>query len=303
MKTLFLRLFSAIVSMLRDRLELALELMALRHQWAVLQRSTKRPRFSPADRCLWVLLSTVWTHWTAALEIVQADTVRRWKRQGFRHHLTWQYGRKGPGRPAIPSGTRALIRRMSQENVLWGAPRIHGELAKLGVQLSRTTVAKYMAHRPGPPAQTWRIFLRNHARDLIASGAYADFSCGLRAVAMIVLHTLHRWLEQLIASRRRAVAWRRTVIGLQLRDPTAVAAVGQLGTVHRVSGGERGPPDVRWSRHWEPFAICLLMNVRTSGVYLCSSAVGCRGRNPRMPRQEKRPLKGRGRDASQRVAA
>ncbi len=144
MKTIFLSLFHKIASALRERLHLALEIFALRHQLAVLERLIKRPQFSSADRCVWILLSTVWARWQDALKIVQADTVRRWHRQGLRHYLGRQHGRQRPGRPAIAAEVRALIRRMSRENVLWGAPRIHGELAKLGVRVSRTTVAKYM---------------------------------------------------------------------------------------------------------------------------------------------------------------
>jgi hypothetical protein len=144
-KKLCQTLFQKLTAAWRDRLELVLTVMALRHQLAVLERSGKRPHFSPADRCFWALLSTVWVRWSTALTIVHADTVRRWKRQGVRHHLAWQRRRQRPGRPALAAETRMLIRRISWENRLWGAPRLHGELAKLGICLSRTTVAKYMA--------------------------------------------------------------------------------------------------------------------------------------------------------------
>jgi putative transposase len=133
MKMLWQTLCQQLTSTLRERVHLALTTMALRHQLAVLQRSAKRPQFWPADRCLWVLFSMVWARWSEALEIVQADTVHRWRRQGFRQLVRWERGRKRPGRPAIAAEVRALIRRMSQENVLWGAPRIQGELVKLGV--------------------------------------------------------------------------------------------------------------------------------------------------------------------------
>jgi putative transposase len=128
-----LRLCRTIALALCERVHLARETMALRHQLAVLARSATRPQCSPADRCVWVLWSTVWSRGQEALTIVQTDTVRRWRRQGWRHHLRWWRGWKRPGRPAIAAERRALIRRMSQENVLWGAPRIQGELAKLGV--------------------------------------------------------------------------------------------------------------------------------------------------------------------------
>jgi putative transposase len=144
MKTRWQALFQKLTTALRDRLDLALAIMALRHQPAVLDRSGSRPHVSPADRCFWVLLSTVWSRWTTALVIAQADTVRRWTRQGLRRHLAWQSRRKRPGRPAVAAETRTLIQRISRDNRLWGAPRIHGALAKLSARVSRTTVAKYM---------------------------------------------------------------------------------------------------------------------------------------------------------------
>jgi putative transposase len=152
MKRLWQPLLQKLTATLRERVHLGLTMMALHHQLAVLRRSAKRPQFWPADRCLWVLFSMVWARWPEALELVQADTVRRWRRQGFRQLVRWGHERRRPGRPAIAAERRALIRRMSRENVLWGAPRIHGELAKLGIRVSRTTVAKYMARRLGPPS-------------------------------------------------------------------------------------------------------------------------------------------------------
>src|SRR5262245_20815832 len=173
MKLLWQTLLQQLTSTLRERDHLALTTMALRHQLAVLQRSAKRPQFWPADRCLWVLCSMVWARWPDALEIVQADTVCRWRRQRRRQLVPWERGRRRPGRPVIASETRALIRRRSRENVLWGAPRIHGELAMLGIKVSRTTVAKYMACRPNLPSPSWRTFIRHHAYDLIARGSHA----------------------------------------------------------------------------------------------------------------------------------
>jgi putative transposase len=142
MKRLWQTLSQQLTSMLRERVHLALTTMALRHQLAILARSTTCPQGSPVDRCVWVLWSVAWSRWQEALTIVQPGTVRGWRRQGWRRHLRSWRGRKRPGRPAIASETRALIRHMSGENVLWGAPRIHGELAMLGIKVSRTTVAK-----------------------------------------------------------------------------------------------------------------------------------------------------------------
>ena len=168
MKTLLYILFRRIATALRDRWYLQLESLALRHQLEVLKRSAKRPRFDPADRCLWVLLSQWWSEWPHALAIMQADTVRRWRRQELRYHVRWGRRRKRPGRPPIPSATRDLIRAMSRDNRLWGAPRIHGELGKLGITVSRTTVAKYMMRCPYLPSPTWRTFIRNHTPEFLA---------------------------------------------------------------------------------------------------------------------------------------
>jgi hypothetical protein len=113
MKTLWQTLFQKLTAALLDRVDLVLAIMALRHQLAVLERSGKRPHCSPADRCFWVLLSTVWARWITALAIVHAETVRRWTRQGVRHHLASQRRWQRPGRPALAAETRTLIRRIS----------------------------------------------------------------------------------------------------------------------------------------------------------------------------------------------
>ena len=118
-----------------------LENLALRHQLAVLQRSAPRPRLRPSDRVLWVLLSRLWRGWGEAVAIVQPETVIRWQRTGFKLFWTWKSRRRGPGRPAVAPEVRALIRRMAEANPLWGAPRIHGELQKLGLEVSQATVS------------------------------------------------------------------------------------------------------------------------------------------------------------------
>ncbi len=181
MKTLIQTLFYRIASTLRKRCYLQLEFIALRLQVAVVKRSAKRPRFDPANRCLWVLLAKWWSKWPQALEIMQAETVRRWRRQGIWYHMGWRRGHKRPGRAPIPTETRNLIWDMSRDNVLWGAPRICGELAKLGINLSPTTVAKYKVRRSYPPSPTWRAVMRNHP-DLIVAEVYSELSARFRAV-------------------------------------------------------------------------------------------------------------------------
>jgi hypothetical protein len=107
---------------------LQLEILALRHQLGVLQRSVKRPKLTPADRFLWAGLCKVWNDWRTSLFLVQPATVIGWHRKGFRLFWTWKVRQGQPGRPAVPQEVRDLIRTLSRENPLWGAPRIHGEL-------------------------------------------------------------------------------------------------------------------------------------------------------------------------------
>jgi transposase InsO family protein len=144
------------------------EILALRHQLNVLQRrSAKRPIFSNFDRLIFVLLYRVAPNILDALKIVQPETVVRWHRAGFRLFWRWK-SRRRAGRPQVPPEIQRLIREMSLANPLWGAPRIHGELLKLGINVGQTSVAKYMARRRRPPSQGWKTFLLNHA-DGIAS--------------------------------------------------------------------------------------------------------------------------------------
>ena len=138
-------LFFGCLGLLRSRRQLAIENPVLRHQLGSLKRSAKRPRLTNADRGLWVLLSRRWPGWRDALTIVKPATVIKWHRAGFRRYWTWRSRPKG-GRPAIDPEVRKLIKRMATAN-LWGAPRIHGELLKLGIEISEATVSKYLPRR------------------------------------------------------------------------------------------------------------------------------------------------------------
>ena len=158
-----------LTSIFRSQAALRLENLALRHQIGVLQRSAgKRPRLTPADRWLWVWLSRIWRDWRGALAIVKPETVIAWHRAGFRLFWTWKVRRGQPGRPIISREVRGLIRKMCRENPYWGAPRIHGELLKLGIDIGESSVSKYMVHGRKPPSQTWRRFLENHAQQLVS---------------------------------------------------------------------------------------------------------------------------------------
>ena len=125
-----------LISALRSHHTLALENLALRHQLEVLQRNTKRPRLTNQDRMLWVILSRLWKDWRQSLSIVQPKTVIRWHKRGFRLYWRCKSRPLWPGRNQVPREIRALIRSMSRSNPLWGAPRIHGELLKLGITVN-----------------------------------------------------------------------------------------------------------------------------------------------------------------------
>src|SRR5262245_17062152 len=156
-------MFDLILMMLRSLFTLQTqaamkaEIIALRHQVIVLQRTQKKKRsmLCPADRWLWVWLSRVWSGWRSALIIVKPETVLGWHRKGFRWYWTWKIRHGQTGRPRISKEIRDLIRTMSRMNELWGAPRIHSELLKLGIHVSPATVAKYMVRNRKPPSQTW----------------------------------------------------------------------------------------------------------------------------------------------------
>src|SRR5229473_1910439 len=157
-------------SSFRARASLQLEILAPRHQLLILGRANRKQRLelSAADRTLWVWLSRFWPGWRSALLIVKPETVIAWHRKGFRLYWTWK-SRVPNRRPAVPQEIRDLIRRMSLANPRWGAPRIHGELLKLGIEVSQGTVAKYIVRLRRPPSQTWKTFLKNHAKDLAST--------------------------------------------------------------------------------------------------------------------------------------
>ena len=167
-----LTVLSSLRDCFRARAVLQAEILALRHQLVVLQHSSRgrRLRLRWADRVLWVWLSRLWNDWRSALLLVKPETVIAWHRKGFRLYWNWK-SRHLEGRPCVSPEVRNLIRKMSLANPRWGAPRIHGELLKIGIAVSQATVAKYMVRHRKPPSQTWRTFLKNHAKDLVS----ADF--------------------------------------------------------------------------------------------------------------------------------
>ena len=157
-----------VVDLLRSRAALEAEIWTLRQQINVLRRAApKKLSFSTIDRLIFVGLYRLFPGVCGALAIVKPDTIVRWHRAGFRSYWRWKSRRRG-GRSIVPLEIRRLIREMSIANPLWGAPRIHGELLKLGIDIGQTSVAKYMARRRGPPSQGWKTFLHNHADGIAA---------------------------------------------------------------------------------------------------------------------------------------
>jgi putative transposase len=157
-------------SLFRTQRELALENLALRRQVAALIRTQggRRLRLGVWDRVFWAVLSRRWKSWREALAIVEPETVIRWHREVFRRFWRRRSRPGRAGRPGLDREIVRLIRRMAQANVTWGAPRIRNELAMVGIDVAVSTVAKYMPRRRRPPSQTWRTFLENHLRDVVA---------------------------------------------------------------------------------------------------------------------------------------
>ena len=151
-----------------SRADMALEILALRQQLSVLKRKRPRPPLSPLDRLFWTVLRRTWARWKDVLVIVKPEKVVAWHRAGFRRYWRWRSRSRG-GRPRVPKEVRVLIRRLAEENPDWGAPKIHGELQKLGFVLSETTVARYLRRiqRRGDPAKRWLAFLRNHREAIV----------------------------------------------------------------------------------------------------------------------------------------
>jgi len=176
--------------------QLPLENLALRHQLAVYKRTVTRPRLRRTDRLLWVWLARVWTGWRAALVIVAPDTVLRWQRRRFRAHWNKLSGRPTGGGPPVSAEVKALVTRMAAANPLWGAPRIHGELQKLGIEVAERTVSRLLPKRQPLPSQTWRTFLANHVQDLVALDFFTVPTARLRVLFGLVV---------LVHPRRRVV--------------------------------------------------------------------------------------------------
>ena len=157
-----------VVDLFKSRSRLEAENLFLRHQLNIaLRRIPPRLRLFGSDRALLVWMIRLWPNLLGTAQVVQPETILRWHRAGFKMFWRWK-SRNRAGRPKIDRELRDLIRRMSEENPLWGASRIHGELLMLGFEVAQSTVSKYMMRSPKPPSQSWKTFLRNHAEAIAA---------------------------------------------------------------------------------------------------------------------------------------
>jgi transposase InsO family protein len=204
---------SAFFSAFSRHRDLALENLALRQQLAIFKRRHPRPSLRPTDRLFWVWLSKIWTGWREALIIVKPETVIAWHRQAFRFYWRWLSRRKSIGRPRVSAEVRTLIKQMTQANPLWGAPRIHGELLKLGIDISERSVSRLMPKVRNPPSQTWRTFLDNHFRELASIDFLTVPTATFRVLYVLVV---------LAHDRRRVVHFNVT------KHPTAAWTAQQM---------------------------------------------------------------------------
>src|SRR5882762_652429 len=173
--------------MTKERRDLALENLALRQQLAVLKRSQTRLKIKQQDRVFWIWLSRTWSGWRSALIIVKPTTVVGWHRRGFKLYWTKLSQRRIGGRLAVSPQVRALIREIATANPLWGAPRIHGELLKLGINISERSVSRLLLRRRRPPSQTWRTFLANHLNEIASIDLFTVPTATFRVLFCLVV--------------------------------------------------------------------------------------------------------------------
>jgi transposase InsO family protein len=189
---LFCFVLAVLASPFKSKLRLEAENAVLRHQLIILRRRLHgRVRLTNHDRWFFIQLYRWFPAILRVLTIMRPETLVRWHRAGFRRYWRWKSRRRG-GRPPVETELRALIRRMSIENPLWGAPRIHGELLKLGFEVAQSSAAKYIVKRRVPPSQGWRTFLRNHAPDIAAMDLFVVPTIGFDLLYALVIVRLDR---------------------------------------------------------------------------------------------------------------
>src|ERR1039458_2357580 len=209
MGAILLGLFRLIWLFGRSHDAVALENLALRQQLAIYKRKKKRPRLIRRDRWFWIALASIWKDWQQALLVVHPDTVVRWQRQRFRGYWAELSKKCGKlGRPSIGKEIRALIQTMARANPLWRAPRIHGELLKLGIEVSQATVGRYLPWRPQVPSPTWRSFLHNHLTDIAAIDMFVVATATFQLLyALIILSHDRRKVIHVAVTHNPTQVW------------------------------------------------------------------------------------------------
>src|ERR1035437_7217443 len=199
---------TVLASPFKSKMRLEAENAVLRHQLIVLRRRLHgRVRLTSNDRWFFIQLYRWFPSILQGLTIIRPETLVRWQRAGFRSYWRWKSRPQG-GRPQIDTELRVLIRRMSVENPLWGAPRIHGELLKLGFEVAQSSVAKYMVKWRPPPSQEWRTFLRNHAPDIAAMDLFAVPTIGFDLLyAFVIVRLDHRDLVWIGVTTNPTAEW------------------------------------------------------------------------------------------------
>jgi transposase InsO family protein len=201
-------LLHVVISPFKTQARLEAEIVLLRHQLNVLrQRAPSKPKLTVADRLLFVWLYRLFPSVLNTVTIIQPETVIRWHRTGFRRYWRWKSRSQG-GRPRIPGEIRRLIREMSLANRLWGAPRIHGELLKLGIEVAQSTVAKYMPRNGRGRSQTWKTFLHNHAAGIGAMDFLIVPTVGFQLLfVLVILRHQRRRLISLSVTANPTAEW------------------------------------------------------------------------------------------------
>ena len=180
------------LSLFKPRSRLLLENAFLRKQLEIATRTSPRLRLKPFDRFFISTLTTIYSSWKETLLIVKPETVIRWHQQGFKLYWRWK-SRPTPGRPAIPQVQINLIKQMANENPLWGAPRIHGEMRKLGFDISESTVQRYMPRKPQRTTrQRWKTFLKNHSSEIISLDFFVVPTITFNLLYVLVFFSHHR---------------------------------------------------------------------------------------------------------------
>jgi transposase InsO family protein len=184
------------------------EILVLRQQLLVLSRRSRRPvRLRNLDRLVLVWVYRLFPSLLDAIIIVKPETLLRWHRRGFRAYWRWKSWQRG-GRPRIAQEVRELIRRMSRENPLWGAPRIHGELLTLGIEVSESTVGRYMARTPRPRSQGWKTFLRNQAEGIASIDLFVVRTISFQLLyGLVILRQARRCLVRIAVTTNPTAEW------------------------------------------------------------------------------------------------